>query len=350
MNSLLNQSYLTETTVSVRSLAVRQKIASYAQGVSCMATLDVTTTVHNHRLEMPAHDYSRFGQPTEQWLAIQDTLPKAASISTKEDAAAFRITVNRGRDQAAALAMKTLGPKVAVADFSITTRDGRTLPVRTYRAKVIPASKSLPMYLHLHGGGFLFGTLDSEDATCARMASNAQILVVNLCYSHTPEYAYPVAWNDVEDAIDWLDSYAETIYGQRERVIVGGISAGAWLAASLLLQSTNGSGVRIIGQVLMIPCLVHPSCYGPQLGKLPDPRNSSYEQNQNAPILPLKRAKDFADLLDIGVPREDDIRLNPGNATAAQMQHLPPTVFGIAGLDILRDEGLHFAEMLHTSG
>lgn len=315
-----------------------------------MAALDVTTTVQNHRLKMFAHDYSRFGHPTKEWLAIQNTLPEAAPLSTKEDAAVLRSTVNHGRDQAATLAMKTLGPKVSMADFSIPTRDGRTLPVRTFRTKDVPALKSLPIYLHLHGGGFLFGTLDSEDATCARMASNAPVLVVNLCYSHTPEHAYPVAWNDVEDTIDWLGSYAETIHGQRERVIVGGISAGAWLAASLLLQSIERSGVRIIGQVLMIPCLVHPSCIEPRLGKLSDPKSSSYEQNRDAPILPLKRAKEFADLLEVEAPRVDDIRLNPGYATAAQMTHLPPTVLGIAGLDILRDEGLHYAEMLHMCG
>ncbi|KAK5674093.1 hypothetical protein LTS10_013162 [Elasticomyces elasticus] len=282
-------------------------------------------------LRMHAHDYSRYGQPTEEWLAIQATLPEAASLSTKEQAAVTRSVVNRGRDEAAALAMKTLGVKVSTADFSIPTRDGRMLPVRTYRTKEILTSKSLPIYLHLHVGGFLFRTLDSEDATCARLAIDAGVLVVNVCYSHTPEYAYPTAWNDVEDSLGWLDSQAENVHGQRERVIVGGISAGAWLAASLLLQSTKRS--------------VHPTCYGPRLGK-----SSSYEQNENAPILPLTRAREFSDLLGVAAPREDDIRLSPGNATAAQMQHLPPTVLGIAGLDVLRDEGLRYAEMLHLCG
>lgn len=301
-------------------------------------------------VKMFAHDYSRFGQPTKEWLAVQQTLPEAASISTKEEAAAIQKVVNRGRDEAAALAMKTLGPNVYTANFSIPTRDGRALPARTYRSKDIPASEPLPIFLHLHGGGFLFGTLDSEDATCARIAVNASVLVVNVCYSHTPDFVYPTAWNEVEDTIDWLGSHAEAVHGQRERIIVGGISAGAWLAAALLLHNTRRSGICIIGQVLMIPCLVHPFCYGPHLGKLSNPKTSSYEQNRDAPILPLKRAKEFANLLEVAAPREYDIRLNPGNATAAQMEHLPPTVFGIAGLDILRDEGLHYAEALHKCG
>jgi acetyl esterase/lipase len=289
-------------------------------------------------------DYSRFGQPSNEWLPIQATLPESVSFATKEEATAIRSIANRGRDEAAAMAMQTLGPKVSTSDFSLPNRDGRMLPVRTYRSKDLSLSSTLPIYLHLHGGGFLFGTLDSEDAICARLAIDAQVLVVNFCYSHTPEHTYPTAWNDVEDAIAWLDSNADIIYGNRGQVIVGGISAGAWLTASLLLQSKIPANIHIIGQTLMIPSLVHPTCHAFTS------RTSSYTQNENAPILPFKRAKEFADLLQVAAPCKDDIRLNPGNASVAQMRHLPPTVFSIAGLDILRDEGLHYAGKLHTCG
>lgn len=300
---------------------------------------------------MIEHDYSRFGQPTEEWLAVQATLPEASPISTQEQAISIRSIVNRGRDEAASLVMKTLRQKVTTSDFSFQTRDGRTLPIRTYRTKDINSSTALPIYLHLHGGGFLFGTLDSEDAICARLAIDAPVVVVNVCYSHTPEHPYPTAWNDIEDAMSWLASHAEIINGQREQVIVGGISAGAWLTASLLLSGNNRRpGIHIIGQILMIPCLIHSSCHGTRFNKLSNPKVSSLEQNRNAPMLPLKRAEEFSNLLQVASPSEDDLRLNPGNATVAQMRHLPPTVFGIAGLDILRDEGLLYAEKLHMCG
>ena len=261
----------------------------------------------------------------------------------------MREAVNQGRLQAAAAAMETLRPQVATQDFSISTRDGSSLPARTYRPRRNKEDLTLPLYLHLHGGGHLFGTLDTEDATCARIAINAQVVVLNICYRHTPEHRYPTAWNDVEDAVVWLDDHVEELACDKQRIVAGGVSAGAWLTASLLLQTDRQDCLKFAGQVLMIPCLVHSECYGPQLAELANPEVSSYVQNEGAPILPLQRAQLFLGLLGIQGPEESDLRLNPGNANVANMCHIPPTVFGIAGLDILRDEGLFYARKLHEA-
>jgi acetyl esterase/lipase len=46
----------------------------------------------------------------------------------------------------------------------------------------------------------------------------------------------------------------------------------------------------------------------------------------------------------------NDLRLNPGNATEKEVTKLPPTTFGIAGYDPLRDEGLFYAKLLSDNG
>jgi len=294
-------------------------------------------------------DYSRFGKPSDEWLAVQATLPETAAPSSLEEIIAFRDKTNEGRETIAAAAMKSLSSQISTKDFTITTRDGQCLQARSYR----PFSAGevvLPLYLHLHGGGHLFGTLDSEDAACARIALDAQVGVLNICYRHTPEHHYPTAWNDVEDAALWLENHVEDLACDRHKVVVGGISAGAWLAAALVLQTDRQDTLKFAGQVLMIPCLVHYDCYKAQLAKLASPEVSSYAQNRYAPVLPVQRAKMFLDLLEVHDPDEHDLRLNPGNAPPDQIRHLPPTVFGIAGLDILRDEGLFYAEKLHDAG
>ncbi|GAB1737376.1 hypothetical protein NU219Hw_g1523t1 [Hortaea werneckii] len=295
------------------------------------------------------NDFRHLQGQNDEWIAVQKTLPASATPSNDEEIMKLRDAANSNREQAARVAMQSLAPKLLIRDYAIPARDGEEVHARTYMPRA-STYKTSPVYVHLHGGGFLFGTLNTEDATCARIALDANVVVLHVCYRHTPEYRFPTAWNDVDDAVEWLSINAEAIGGDREQVVIGGISAGAWLTASSLLSNAKTVGLHIVGQVLMIPCLVFHKCYTPQLAKLEDPCFSSYVQNRDAPILPMQRVELFSDLLQISEPRDDDLRLNPGNASSAQVKHLPPTTFGIAGLDLLRDEALLYAKLLHEAG
>lgn len=180
------------------------------------------------------------------------------------------------------------------------------------------------------------------------------MVVLNVNYRHTPVFAYPTAWHDSQDAFVWAYKNAQQLHCDRERIIVGGISAGGQLAASLTLQQhmkqVAAECSPIIGQILMIPCVVHPDCYDSIMAQMKDPSISSIEENENAPILSMKVVRMFVDLLKVEKPTADDLVLNPGNAAPDQVTGLPPTVFGIAGLDPLRDEALLYAKLLTESG
>lgn len=160
------------------------------------------------------------------------------------------------------------------------------------------------------------------------------------------------AWDDVEDAFVWIQDNIDELQGDNHQIVVGGVSAGAQLTASLVLK-THLIGRRtvdpyppIAGQVLMIPCLLHKDCYDRYLSQMKDPSVSSYIENKDAPILPQAVIDNFLRLLQIEQPDPEDLRLNPGNASSEQVKGMPPTTFGIAGADPLRDEGLLFAKML----
>ncbi len=303
-------------------------------------------------------DFSAYDGPSAEWLALAATLPPPPlGLSIPE----LKEATNAGRDAASAAAMQTLSPQVTTQDHSIPTRDGAAIEARTYRRAVETASSPspVPVYIHLHGGGFLFGTLSSEDPACARVAVTTGALILNVNYRHTPEHAYPTAWDDVEDAFAWLHANAAALGADPAQVVVGGISAGAYLTASLALRKHLGlvpalGGLPAIkGLVLMIPALVHIDCYAPVLGKLKDVAISSFETCKDAPVLPRKVCRLFMDLLKVKEVQgldEADVRLNPGNATPEQVKGLPPTAFGVAGYDPLRDEGLLFAQMLTEAG
>ncbi|KAJ5159572.1 uncharacterized protein N7482_006576 [Penicillium canariense] len=306
-------------------------------------------------------DFSEYTGPSEDWLALEPTLPPMPSLPLLE----LRQMINKGREELAAQGMinlvqfagnKTLqlsmaqtdsflgtASQVEIQDYTITTRDGATIEARTYRLAGIPASQRLPVYIHLHGGGFLFGTLSSEDAICSRILvsrvnNGTPVVVFNVNYRHTPEHPFPTAWNDVEDAFVWLHGHMAEIGGQSDQVVVGGISAGATLTASLALAQLYGDNEKlkacpkIRGQVLMIPCLVILDYYAPRKEWLRSAEISSLVTCAEAPILPISRINLFMSLLKVNnfPDAGRNLRMNPGNATAEEVKNLPPTTFGIA--------------------
>lgn len=292
-------------------------------------------------------DFSEYGGLTAQFEELLSKQPVPPKQSLQE----LKSSVNDGREEKSAIEMEILGHQIGMQDFSIPARDGYKIEARTYRSKSASPDDSLPLYIHLHGGGFLFGTLSSEDGNCARIATTVPVVVLNVNYRHTPEHVYPTAWNDAEDAFEWAHANATALKFDPHKIIIGGISAGAWLTSSLVqtkhLNRTPSSDF-IIGQVLMIPPAVHHANSASLMARLKSPEVSSYVQNENAPILPKARIDMFNELVFPQVPGE--LRANPGNASPEQVRGLPPAVFGIAGADPLRDEGLLYAQLLAENG
>ncbi|OQE30860.1 hypothetical protein PENFLA_c002G10385 [Penicillium flavigenum] len=296
-------------------------------------------------------DFSKYGIPSDEWLHVEATLPAAKDQSLSE----LKRTANEGREIVARKAMAEFSKQVFMQDQTICARDGYKLEARSYRPTSASPTEMLPIYMHFHGGGFLFGTLSSEDAICSRLAVNAHVVVINVNYRHTPEYTYPAAWNDAEDAFVWVCENVARLNGDPDKIVVGGISAGAWLAASLTHAASRSKlpvspTLPIRGQVLMIPALVYTKCYESQLRQIKDPSLSSYSQNENAPILNMHRKQLFNGLLQVENPDPTDKRLNPGLLSSEDAKKLPATTLGIAGYDPLRDEGLLYGKLLAENG
>lgn len=302
-------------------------------------------------------DFSEYGGASEEWLAVEKTIP-VPFFDFSLDPKTAQATVNGGREEASAKAMEKLGPHVQTADYSIPTRDGSTIEARSYRPVSVTEDDLLPVYIHYHGGGFAFGTLDSENATCANTAINAKCVVLNVNYRHTPDFVYPTAWHDSQDAFIWLHKNTDALKIDPSKVVVGGVSAGGQLTASLVLEKQKGENEAlknlpdIAAQVLIIPALAHYETYaeGP-LKQMKSRDISSIVENENAPILPMKACVAFTKLLKIPKVELGDTKINIlSAATADDVKGMPPTIFGIAGLDPLRDEALLYGKLLAEAG
>lgn len=177
--------------------------------------------------------------------------------------------------------------------------------------------------------------------------------MVHASYRHTPHFKYPTPQNDAWDAFLWLTRNICSLGGDSNRVIVGGISSGGGLAASVVLHAQEAKlpvdqGLRIIGQLLMIPWLIPTKSYPFHLLKSPD--ISSYVQNIHAPNLPRKQLEMFVDLLDAPDSCFADRLLCPPLAPNEKLKGLPKTAVVVAGMDPLRDEALLYGDKLTDNG
>ena len=127
-----------------------------------------------------------------------------------------------------------VGPDLpTVRDYQVAAPAGPVM-VRLYRPS--PDGQSLPVLLYCHGGGFIYGNLDSHDNICRQIAERSGWAVLAIDYHLAPEYKFPIPLEDVHAVIDWLDGQAPALGLNLDRVAMGGDSAGASITVGVALE------------------------------------------------------------------------------------------------------------------
>ncbi|RDL29588.1 uncharacterized protein BP5553_10707 [Venustampulla echinocandica] len=258
----------------------------------------------------------------------------------------LRAHTNAGREANSQQILRSITVDIDTKDFRCATTDEQTIPLRVYKPSSIPSGVQLPVFIFYHGGGYCFGTLSSEDGFCSWMVEKVGIIVVNVCYRHTPEWKWPAQREDAFNALNWVFDNIDLISGDQNKVLVGGRSSGSNLAAGVSLRDKDVHGKsRIRGQILDLPHVCHTSVFPADLIA---PGKGSFEENIDAPILPATRIDFFNKLLDVKDPTERyySVLLAP----EADLAGLPAAYFLVAGRDPLRDEALLYEAKLKRAG
>jgi acetyl esterase/lipase len=85
--------------------------------------------------------------------------------------------------------------------------------------------------LHLHGGGFISGSMDTHRELAARLSASTRARFLVIDYRLAPEHPFPAALKDARMAYHWLLDEGYT----PEQLVVVGDSAGGGLALQTLL-------------------------------------------------------------------------------------------------------------------
>lgn len=132
-----------------------------------------------------------------------------------------------------------------VAETRDLTVEGR--PARLY----VPtgAREPGPLLVFIHGGGFIYGGLESHDAACRFLAERSGVRVLAVTYRLAPEHPFPAAYDDALAGFRWAIDHADQLGADPARIGVGGDSAGGNLAAGVALAF----GGRCAFQLLVYP-------------------------------------------------------------------------------------------------
>jgi len=247
------------------------------------------------------------------------------------------LTVAENRAMVAALAEFGDGPQpVASVANTHVPADGHDIPIRIYSPAGPSTERPLPVTVFAHGGGWVAGTLDSQDHIARSTANRSGTIVVSVDYRLAPEHPFPAAVEDVYATLVWVSQHGNVFGGDPERIALLGESAGGNLAAVTAQEARRRDGPRVTLQVLAYPAT-------DRLDESP-----SMSENAEGPVLTRAWLEWFWNLYLTSPDQGSDPRVSP--ARAADLRGLARAVVVTAEHDPLRDQGARYAARLQEAG
>jgi acetyl esterase len=227
-------------------------------------------------------------------------------------------------------AVAPIAPEMAIErDVLIPNpRDAKTGAMRA-RVCVPKTARGKPgMLVYLHGGGFVTGSIVSHDPSVKMLAHESGVVVCAIEYRLGPDDMFPAAVQDSLLAYEWAREHAGDFGADASRVGVGGDSAGGNLAAIVCHLAKRKPTHQF---------LIYPAIDWWRTTK-------SHETFARGYFLEEERTFWYEKRYLNRIEERDDPRASPIKFT--DFSTLPPATIVTAGFDVLRDEGLAYAETL----
>jgi len=189
----------------------------------------------------------------------------------------------------------------------------------------------LPGFIFFHGGGMVAGSIETHDRVAAALADATGCRLISVDYRLAPEHKFPAAIEDAIAATEFVARNAASFRIDAARLVIGGDSAGATLAA-VVCQHALRRGPAIAAQCLICPVLDFEET---------SPSREAFAENHLINRMTLEA--DLADYLPEGTDTAD-IRISP--LRALHVAGLPAAIIHTAEFDPMRDEGNAYAHRL----
>lgn len=268
---------------------------------------------------------------------LDPTIQALAAVQKRLYGAGFtngsvqKIRQNMRRDSAIAA-----GAPIKVADVRELSIQGPTGAIKARHYLPLGVSGPRPLLVFFHGGGFVLGDLDTHDAPCRLFCNRAKINVLSIDYRLAPEYKAPFAAEDCFAAYKWAVENADSLGVDRERIAVGGDSAGGNLSAVTCLKARDQGFKLPVLQFLIYP------------GTDAQGEYASQRTFAEGFFLTQEDVNYFRDAYVANDEAKKDPYVSPQLATT--LEGLPPALIATAGFDPIRDQGLAYRDTLAEAG
>ncbi|GEO79076.1 carboxylesterase [Companilactobacillus mindensis DSM 14500] len=216
---------------------------------------------------------------------------------------------------------------VQISEFTVDTSVGSI--------KVIKHTPSDPqgMIINLNGGNFLCGPGLQDRQFCENLCLKTNFIVLEVIYPLAPKHPYPDALNASYEAIQILQHQFNSTLGRP--VIIGHSSGGNLAVGTQILAQQNRQSKA---KKLILDC--------PMLDLNTEPAKKDYpEDSEISPELSQKVIQAYLQNNEKSNPL-----VSPVFADEHSLVDFPPTAILTADLDVLRDEGKRFEELLSRHG
>lgn len=194
-----------------------------------------------------------------------------------------------------------------------------------------------PGIFYIHGGGFVVGDAETDVVLPSQLASELGAVVVSVEYRLAPEAPFPAGLHDCFAALQWTAKNHVELGFDAERLAIGGVSAGAGLAAAVALLARDRGGPTLAFQLLDIPEL--------------DDRLETVSMTEFVDTPVWNRPNAIQSWRHyLGDHADGEVSQYAAPARADDLSGLPSAYISVCDLDPLRDEGIIYAQRLTQAG
>jgi acetyl esterase len=276
------------------------------------------------------------GKPVvKDGLTLSPDLQLILAIEARRGPIAITTPANLRKQQAES-ARLVAGRPVAVGSVRDLEIQGAVGPLRARHYAPVNGDGA-PLLVFLHGGGFVFGDVDTHDAPCRVLCKHGGMHVLAVEYRLAPENPFPAAFDDALAALRWAQAHAKELGADETRVGIGGDSAGANLSAAVSLLAGKDGGAPPTCQMLVYPAVDRTRMY---------PSIDLFAEG----FFLTRASIEWFHKQYSGAPGKHDRDPRLGPLHAESHAGLPPALVVTAGFDPLRDEGEAYAAALRAAG